>query len=59
MVDPSHGIGLRKYVLTMALAGVAAGADVLLVEIHQNPNQTTTDAQQTINFENFTVLVKK
>ena len=39
VVDPSHGIGIRKHVAQMALAGAAVGADGLLVEIHKTPKK--------------------
>ena len=37
VVDPTHGIGLRQHVLPMALAAVAAGADAIMVEVHNSP----------------------
>jgi 3-deoxy-7-phosphoheptulonate synthase len=50
IVDPSHGIGIRKHVERMALAGVIAGADGLLVEVHQHPEKAFSDGQQTLCF---------
>lgn len=50
IVDPSHGIGLRKYVDQMALAAVMAGADGLLVEVHSQPEKAFSDGQQTLSF---------
>ncbi len=50
VVDPSHGIGLRKYVEAMALSGVVAGADGLLVEVHHEPEKAASDGQQTLDF---------
>jgi 3-deoxy-7-phosphoheptulonate synthase len=50
VVDPSHGIGLRKYVEAMALAGIMAGADGLLMEVHHEPEKAASDGQQTLNF---------
>ena len=50
VVDPSHGIGLRKYVEPMALAAVMAGADGLLVEVHHSPQTAASDGRQTLNF---------
>lgn len=49
VVDPSHGIGLRKFVEPMALAGVMAGADGILVEIHPEPEKAMSDGAQTLN----------
>ncbi len=59
VVDPSHGIGLRSHVEPMALAAVMAGADGLLVEIHPSPEDAASDAQQTLNFEESSSLIKK
>ncbi|MBC6989108.1 MULTISPECIES: 3-deoxy-7-phosphoheptulonate synthase [Hymenobacter] len=50
MVDPSHGIGIREYVAPMALAGVMAGADGILYEAHEKPEEAASDGQQTLNF---------
>jgi 3-deoxy-7-phosphoheptulonate synthase len=50
-VDPSHGTGKRKFVPAMALAGVAAGADGLLIEAHPDPDHAFSDAAQTISLE--------
>lgn len=59
VVDASHGIGIRQHVLAMTCAGVAAGADGVLVEIHKTPLKAFTDAQQTIDLKEFTELVGK
>jgi len=59
VVDPSHGIGIRKHVMPMALAGVAAGADGIIVEIHEKPEQAATDGQQTLDFVQFSELMKR
>lgn len=48
LVDPSHGTGRRDCVLAMARAGIAAGADGLLVEVHVEPDRAVSDAAQTI-----------
>lgn len=49
IVDPSHGTGRRSLVQRMAIAGLAAGADGLIIEVHPNPEQSKCDAAQTIN----------
>ncbi len=59
VVDPSHGIGIRKHVIPMALAGVAAGADGLIVEIQEKPEIAATDGQQTLDFAQFAEMVQK
>ena len=48
VVDPSHGTGKRSLVASMALAGIAAGADGLIVEVHPAPETARCDAAQTI-----------
>jgi len=50
VVDPSHGIGIRKHVEAMSLAGIMAGADGLIVEVHRQPEKAFSDGQQTLNF---------
>ena len=49
LVDPSHGIGRREHVRSMARAAMAAGAQGLLVETHTHPDTSYTDADQTID----------
>ncbi len=53
VVDPSHGTGRADLVPTMMVAAAAAGADGLLVEVHQNPPQSVSDAHQTISVPSF------
>lgn len=48
VVDPSHGTGKRSLVPRMALAGLAAGADGLIVEVHPTPDAALCDAPQTV-----------
>ena len=50
IVDPSHGIGIRKHVARMALAGVVAGADGVILEVHQTPEKAISDSQQALSF---------
>lgn len=47
--DPSHGVGVREYVESMALASQMAGADGVLLEIHETPEKAASDGQQTLN----------
>ena len=46
--DPSHGTGLRDKVPPMARASVAAGADVLLIEVHSDPDKALSDGAQSL-----------
>jgi 3-deoxy-7-phosphoheptulonate synthase len=57
IVDPSHGTGKWRYVGSMALAAVAAGADGLLIEVHPDPGSALSDGPQSLNLENFTSLM--
>jgi len=58
IADPSHGIGLRRHVESMALASVMAGADGVIVEVHEHPEKAFSDGQQTLNFEEAERLYK-
>jgi 3-deoxy-7-phosphoheptulonate synthase len=53
IVDPSHGTGLRSKVIPMARAAVAAGADGLIVEVHQDPRAARSDGAQSLYPEQF------
>jgi 3-deoxy-7-phosphoheptulonate synthase len=59
IVDPSHGVGDRRYVVAMARAAVAAGADGILVEIHPDPDRALSDGPQSLNFEEFGTLMNR
>jgi len=59
VVDSSHGIGIRDYVEPTALAGIMAGADGMLVEIHETPEKAFSDGQQTLSFSEATSLFQK
>jgi 3-deoxy-7-phosphoheptulonate synthase len=50
VVDPSHGIGVRRFVPAMSLAAVMAGADGLLLEVHPDPLHAASDGAQTLDF---------
>ena len=58
VVDPSHATGHAKYVKAMSLAAVAAGADGLMIEVHNNPSAALCDGQQSITPEAFVRLAK-
>jgi len=59
IVDPSHGIGVWDGVASMALAGVAAGADGLLIEVHHDPSKALSDGHQSLKPERFKELMEK
>jgi len=55
--DPSHGTGLRDKVAPMARASVAAGADVLLIEVHHDPEKALSDGAQSLYPAQFSELM--
>ena len=57
IVDPSHGTGIRDKVIPMARAGIAAGADGLMVEIHPDPSVALSDGPQSLYLDQFAVLM--
>lgn len=59
IVDPSHGTGYRNYVPPMALAAVAAGADGIMVEVHNDPAQAKSDGSQSLFIEQFEQMMKQ
>jgi 3-deoxy-7-phosphoheptulonate synthase len=59
IVDPSHGVGIRKYVAPMARAAVAAGADGIMVEVHPDPDKALSDGPQSLTFEEFGLLMNR
>lgn len=59
IVDPSHGTGYWHLVEPMALAGVACGADGLIIEVHNAPQYALCDGQQSVTPEVFHGLVQK
>jgi 3-deoxy-7-phosphoheptulonate synthase len=59
LVDPSHGIGMWEGVTAMALAGVAAGADGLMIEVHPHPSEALSDGYQSLKPARFAELVAK
>ena len=59
MVDPSHGTGRWEMIESMSLAGIAAGADALIVEIHPDPANALSDGPQSLTPENYEKMMKK
>jgi len=56
IVDPSHATGRRSLVAPVARAAIAAGADGLMIEVHQNPEQALSDGPQSITPAAFACL---
>lgn len=59
IVDPSHGTGKWYLVQPLALAGLAAGADGLMIEVHPDPDKATSDGPQSLTLERFAELMPK
>ena len=57
--DPSHPAGKRELVHSLALAAVAAGADMLLIEVHPTPEKALSDSEQQLTLESFEVLMNR
>jgi 3-deoxy-7-phosphoheptulonate synthase len=59
LVDPSHGTGRRDSVLPMARAAIAAGADGILVEVHDHPEKALSDGQQSLYPAQFATMMRE
>ena len=59
IVDPSHAIGQWKFVLPLAKAAVAVGADGLLIEVHPDPQHAMSDGPQSLKPEKFHKLMEE
>jgi 3-deoxy-7-phosphoheptulonate synthase len=58
ILDPSHAAGKRSLVPALARAGVAAGADGLIVEVHPCPEKAVSDGAQSLSLEDFRALMR-
>ena len=59
VIDPSHGTGHWEYVESMAMAGIAAGADGLIIEVHPRPEEALSDGPQSLKPDKFTALMAR
>jgi len=59
IIDPSHATGDRKLVESMSLAAIAAGADGLIIEVHDNPECAWSDGAQSVTTDAFKTLIEK
>lgn len=59
IADPSHASGNSKLVRPLSLAAVAAGADGIMIEVHNNPTHALCDGPQAVSPEEFSEIVKK
>jgi 3-deoxy-7-phosphoheptulonate synthase len=58
IIDPSHAAGNREYVIPLAKAAIASGADGIMVEVHINPEKALSDKEQQITPKEFSKLMK-
>ncbi len=59
VIDPSHATGDWKYIESVSMAAVAAGADGLIIEVHDHPEQAWSDGAQSLKPEKFAEVVRK
>lgn len=59
ILDPSHSTGYSEFVAAVARAGIAAGADGLIIEVHNDPAHALSDGRQSLKPEKFAELVKQ
>lgn len=59
IIDPSHATGNWKLIESMSLAAIAAGADGLIIEVHDNPECAWSDGAQSLKPEKFATVIKK
>lgn len=59
VIDPSHAAGIRFMVEPLSMAAIAAGADGLMIEVHNNPEKALCDGAQSLTPEAFDILMKK
>jgi 3-deoxy-7-phosphoheptulonate synthase len=57
IADPSHAVGVRRHVASISLAGVAAGADGLIIETHPDPDHAASDGAQSLTLPQFAQLM--
>jgi 3-deoxy-7-phosphoheptulonate synthase len=58
IADPSHGTGKVGLVTPVAMAGIAAGADGLMIEVHNNPEHALSDGAQSLTYEKFGMMMR-
>ena len=59
IIDPSHAAGIRFMVEPLSLAAIAAGADGLMIEVHNNPEKALCDGAQSLTPQMFDTLMRK
>ncbi len=59
IIDPSHATGDWKLIESMSLAAIAAGADGLIIEVHNDPECAWSDGAQSLKPERFATVIEK
>jgi 3-deoxy-7-phosphoheptulonate synthase len=59
VIDPSHSTGQAAFVNAIARAGIAAGADGIIVEVHRNPAEAFSDGGQSLKPEEFVLMINQ
>jgi len=59
IVDPSHGVGVRRWIAPMCRAAKAAGAHGIILEVHPNPPEALSDKEQALTFDDFRGIVRE
>lgn len=59
IVDPSHATGKQSLVAPLSKASIALGADGIMVEVHPNPREALSDGAQSLNFDQFEIMMKE
>ncbi len=59
VIDPSHAIGMTEFIPALSLAAVAAGADGLMIEVHNDPAHAKCDGQQSLTPAAFDAMMQK
>jgi 3-deoxy-7-phosphoheptulonate synthase len=57
LVDPSHGVGVRRWIAPLCRAAKAVGAHGIIVEVHPNPPEAKSDKEQALTFDDFSAIV--
>ncbi|MCZ2108491.1 MAG: 3-deoxy-7-phosphoheptulonate synthase [Dehalococcoidia bacterium] len=58
IADPSHGTGKQGLVIPVAMGAIAAGADGLMIEVHNNPERALSDGAQSLTYERFAGMMR-
>jgi 3-deoxy-7-phosphoheptulonate synthase len=59
LVDPSHGVGVRRWIRPLCRAAKAVGAHGIMIEVHPDPAQAKSDADQALTFDDFSLIMQE